>query len=67
MIPAPNVRFLPIDDEVQLPLWEMFMIWHPGQIGAVASAFVQFVQGFMAAHPRLTDASTPVSLRAAVS
>jgi DNA-binding transcriptional LysR family regulator len=67
MIPAPNVRFLPIDDEVQLPLWEMFMVWHPGQIGEVAGAFVEFVREFMAAHPRLTDASTPVSLRAAVS
>ena len=61
LMPSPDVRFLTIADSAPLPLWDMFMVWHPGQIGALAQGFVAFVKAFMAAQPGLTDADAPLA------
>lgn len=47
----PNVRFLPISDQLSAPDWELTMAWHPEHISGFGRDFVTFVAEYIATHP----------------
>ncbi len=56
LVPAHNVRFLPITGNVSVSHWELLMIWRPKLINQIAEDFVRFVQARVQAMPEWLDA-----------
>ena len=55
LMPARNVRFLPLTDRGAVPPWEMLMVWHPDHIGPLGANFVDFSTAYVNARSHLLD------------
>lgn len=56
-----NVRFLPIQDEVDYDLWELLMVWRPLRGSVRVNEFVAFVRAFVRDNPGLLSPSPSLS------
>ena len=50
-----NVCFVPIEDEVAYPLWELAMAWDPVRLGQLPGKLVKVTRDYVADHPHLLD------------
>lgn len=60
LMPARNVKFLPILDWSPAPHWELIMTWHPEHIGSLGTDFVRFAGSYVRDNPQLLDPDTPI-------